>query len=332
MKNEAELPELIQRFFCEYLQLQRDCSLQTIHSYRDAFRLLLGFLSEKLKRSPEQLCLTDLDSDNILDFLDYLQSKRHNSARTRNQRLAAIRCFLRYAGRQVPDALRLTQRCIAIPRKKHKRCLIEYLSQGEIEAIIDAVDESTWSGQRDRILFSVMYNTGARVSELVSANVGDFIDRRPASLLLHGKGRKERMVPLWRETTSRLRKWVRRNNLTKNDPLFPNTFGDRLTRSGIEKRLKKAVQKACTQNPDLKGKKVSPHVFRHSTAMHLLQSGVDISVIALWMGHESTMTTHMYVTSDMKMKEEALNRLQPPKTRKTRYRPSDKLLEFLENL
>jgi integrase/recombinase XerD len=333
MKNDIlELPRMTQRFFCEYLGQQRDCSQQTIHSYRDTLRLLLQFLSDQLRRPPERLQLADLDADNVLRFLDYLQRARGNTVRTRNQRLACIRCFLRYVGRHVPEALGLTQRCMAIPRKKQDRRLIEYLSQAEVSSVLGALVDSTWSGQRDHVLFATMYNTGARVSEIASAKVGDFVDRRPASLLLHGKGSKERMVPLWRKTAGQIRVWIRRNQLPADGPLFPNGSGDRLTRSGIEKRLADAARRARVQNPDLRDKRVSPHVLRHSTAMHLLQSGVDLSVIALWMGHESMNTTHLYVTSDMKMKEEALDRLQAPSTRKTRYRPSDKLLAFLENL
>lgn len=327
-----ELPQLTQRFFCDYLERQRDCSQQTIHSYRDAIRLLLQFLAAKLNRSPEELRLADLDADNILRFLDHLQGKRRNSARTRNQRLAAIRCFLRYVGQHVPEALAATQRSMAIPRKKHQRRLIGYLTQEEIDAILGALDDSNWSGRRDRVLFVTMYNTGARVSEIAAAKVQDFLDRRPASLRLHGKGRKERLVPLWRETASQIRAWIRQNRLPADSPLFPNRDGDFLTRSGIEKRLAEAVRKARAQTSQLKGKKVTPHVLRHSTAMHLLQSGVDVTVIALWLGHESTSTTHLYVTSDMKMKEEALGKLQPPKHRKTRYSPSGKLLAFLQSL
>jgi integrase/recombinase XerD len=326
-----ELPQMMQRFFCDYLRQQRDCSQQTIHSYRDSLRLLLQFLSERLDRSPEWLRLADLNVDNILRFLDYLQRTRHNSARTRNQRLGAIRCFVRYIGHHVPDALVTAQRCMAIPRKKYERRLIGYLSPREIDAVLGATDDSTWSGRRDRVLFATMYNTGARVSEIASAKVGDFVDQRPASLRLHGKGRKERMVPLWHKTASQIRAWIRHNHLTPSSPLFANGFGNCLTRSGIEKRLATAVQKT-RHTSDLNGKRVSPHVLRHSTAMHLLQSGVDLAVVALWMGHESISTTHMYVTSDMKMKEEALDRLQAPMTRKTRYRPSGKLLAFLESL
>lgn len=331
-KDILELPQLMQRFFCEYLGQQRACSQQTIHSYRDTFRLLLQFLAQRLKRPPERLQLADLNADNILRFLDDIERTRGNSVRTRNQRLACIRSFLRYVGHHAPEALGLVQRCMAIPRKKQNRRLIEYLTQEQISSLLDALVDSTWSGQRDQVLFATMYNTGARVSEIASAKVADFIDRHPASLLLHGKGRKERLVPLWKETARQIRAWIQQNDLPAQAPLFSNVSGDPLTRSGIEKRLTDAARKACVNNPELCGKKVSPHVLRHSTAMHLLQTGVDLSVIALWMGHESINTTHMYVTSDMKMKEEALDRLQPPPAREMRYQPSDKLLAFLNNL
>ena len=331
-KDILELPQMMQRFFCEYLGQQRDCSQQTIHSYRDTLRLLLQFLAGQLKRSCERLRLADLDADNVLQFLDYLQRTRGNTARTRNQRLACIRCFLRYVGHHVPESLGLAHRCMAIPRKKQGRRLIDYLSLAEVSSVLDALVDSTWSGRRDYVLFATMYNTGARVSEIAVAKVGDFVDRRPASLLLHGKGRKERMVPLWHKTAGQIRAWIRQNQLPADAPLFPNGYGDQLTRSGIEKRLADAACRARAKNPDLRDKRVSPHVLRHSTAMHLLQSGVDLSVIALWMGHESVNTTHLYVTSDMKMKEEALGRIQAPSTRKKLYRPPDKILAFLESL
>ena len=221
---------------------------------------------------------------------------------------------------------------MAIPCKRYGQQPVDYLTRDEITALLGAPNTTTWSGRRDQVLFTVLYNTGARVSEVAMAKVYDVTWRRPASLRLHGKGRKDRVTPLWRKTASMLRDWMRHEKLPMDSPLFSNFRGDVMTRSGIAKRLDQAVARASAECPSLKGKSVSPHVLRHTTAMHLLQSGVDISVIALWLGHESITTTHRYMTADLNMKERALSMLQEPSTRKTRYQPSDKVLCFLESL
>jgi len=327
-----ELPDMIQRFFAIHLSLQRGVSPRTIASYRDTIRLLLTYLSEKLARPPERLRLADLCADHLLEFLDHLEKTRKNSARTRNQRRSAICSFLRYVGRQYPESMHLTQRAMAIPSKRFKRRAIDYLTLSEVEALLQAPDVSKWSGRRDRALFAVLYNTGARVSEIAAALVGDVSLSRPATLRLHGKGRKDRTVPLWRKTALLIRDWIRHQQLPSNSPLFPNAKGDGLTRSGIAKRLREAVRLASATCPSLNSKTVSPHVLRHTTAMHLLQSGVEVSVIALWLGHESPSTTHLYMTADLDMKEKALSLLHEPSTRRNRYKPSDKLLSFLESL
>lgn len=327
-----ELPDMIQRFFAIYLSQQRGVSPCTIASYRDTIRLLLTYISDRLARPPERLRLADLNADHLLEFLDHLERVRKNSPRTRNQRRAAICSFLRYVGRQYPESMHLTQRAMAIPSKRFKRRTIDYLTLSEVEALLQAPDSSKWSGRRDRVLFAVLYNTGARVSEIAGALVCDVSLSRPATLRLHGKGRKDRTVPLWRKTALLLRDWIRYQQLPSNSPLFPNAKGDNLTRSGIAKRLRKAIHLASTTCPSLNAKTVSPHVLRHTTAMHLLQSGVEISVIALWLGHENPSTTHLYMTADLDMKEKALSLLHEPSTRRNRYKPSDKLLSFLENL
>lgn len=327
-----ELPELLQRFFCVYLVQQRNASPRTIASYRDTFRLLLLFVADRLKSSVEKLKMTDLGSTQLLAFLDHMEQVRKNTARTRNQRLAAIRSFLRYVGRQTPDAMLIVQQALAIPRKKYERRMVDFLSHDEIEALLQAPPSDSWSGRRDRSLFLAMYNTGARVSEIAAARVGDIVWERPARLRLHGKGRKDRAVPLWRKTVTALRDWIRHNEFGPESPLFPNTEREAMTRSGVEKRLAIAAKQAVMQCSTLQGKVVSPHVLRHTTAMHLLQSGVDLTVIALWLGHESPATTHLYMTADVNMKATALSKLQEPSVRRTRYKPSDKLLTFLENL
>lgn len=333
MKNiSLELPDMLQRYFAFHLGRQRGVSPRTVESYRDTIRLLLMFLAEQLGRSPERLLLADLGAEHLLAFLDHLEQVRKNSARTRNQRRSAICSFLRYVGRQLPETMSYVQRALAIPYKRYAQQSVDYLTRNEIAALLQAPDASTWSGQRDRVLFTVLYNTGARVSEVAIATVHDVVWQRPASIHLHGKGRKDRITPLWRKTALMLRDWIRHEHLSADSPLFSNSRGETMTRSGIAKRLEQAVTLASGNCPSLKDKSISPHVLRHTTAMHLLQSGVDISVIALWLGHENITTTHRYMTADLNMKEKALAMLQEPSTRGTRYRPSDKVLSFLESL
>lgn len=327
-----ELPELLQRFFCVHLLQHRNASPCTVASYRDTIRLLLRFVADRLKRSPEHLKVADLHSENLLAFLDHAERARKNTARTRNQRLAAIRSFLRYVGQHVLEAAPLVQQALAIPRKRHERFLVGFLTREEIEAVLESPSPARWSGRRDRALFATMYNTGARVSEVVAARVADLAWGRPTSLRFHGKGRKERVIPLWRNTAAVLRDWLRQNEFAPESPLFPSATRQRMTRSGVEKRLAKAVKQARNGCKTLRGKTVSPHVLRHTTAMHLLQSGVDLTVIALWLGHEDPTTTHQYMTADLTMKEKALLRIQEPSVRRMRYKPPDKLLSFLEAL
>ncbi|NIA06923.1 MAG: tyrosine-type recombinase/integrase [Actinobacteria bacterium] len=328
-----ELPELLQQFFCGYLANQRNASSCTIASYRDTIRLLLQFLACQLNRPVDKLTLADLDAKNLMAFLNHLEKIRKNGARTRNQRLAAIRSFLRYVGRQVPDAMLIVQQALAIPKKQYERRLPDFLTREEVEALLESPPSDRWSGRRDRAMFLAMYNTGARVSEIVAARVADVVWGRPATLHLHGKGRKERVIPLWRKTAAVLRDWVRCNKLGPTSPLFPNVDGETMTRSGVEKRLARAAHKVMAQCRTLREKAVSPHVLRHTAAMHLLQSGVDLTVIALWLGHENPTTTHHYMTADLNMKARALSQVQEPSgVRRTRYRPASKLLSFLENL
>lgn len=332
-RRPIELPELLQQFFCLYLADQRNASSCTIASYRDTIRLLLQFLACHLKRPVDKLKLADLCPKHLLAFLCHLERVRKNGARTRNQRLAAIHSFLRYVGRQSPEAMLIVQQALAIPRKQYERRIVDFLNREEIEAVLQSPPSDRWSGRRDRAMFLAMYNTGARVSEIVAARVADVVWGRPATLHLHGKGRKERVIPLWRKTAAVLRDWVRCNKLGPTSPLFPNVDRETMTRSGVEKRLARATHTAMAQCRTLREKAVSPHVLRHTTAMHLLQSGVDLTVIALWLGHEDPTTTHHYMTADLNMKARALSQVQEPSgVRRTRYRPASKLLSFLENL
>ena len=323
---------LVQDFFCQRLLTQRNASPQTVTSYRDTFCLFLGYAQRCTGKPPTAMGLPDMDAPLVLGFLDHLETERGNSVRTRNARLTAIRSFLHYAAHRDPGSLQVIERVLAIPVKRYERPLLEALSREEIEAILAAPDVSTRSGHRDHVLLATLYNTGARVSEITAARVADAALGQSSSVRIHGKGRKQRVVPLWKATAARLREWLARTRLPAEAPLFPNRNGDPMTRSGVADRLRTLVAKATQHCPSLKGHRISPHTIRHATALHLLQSGVDITAIALWLGHESPATTHLYIEADMKMKEQVLRKLAPPPTHRAPFRPNDQLLAFLEGL
>jgi integrase/recombinase XerD len=325
--------KLVQSFFTEYLVHQRALSPRTIAAYRDTFRLLLTFAEKTTGKPPTRIRLTDINAKLVLAFLAHLEKVRKNAARTRNARLAAIRSFLKYATHHDVSALETIQQTMAIPMKRFDRPMLGFLSREEMQAILEAPDPHSWTGQRDRVLFAVLYNTGARVSEIINVRTKDAtLDTSPSVHIL-GKGRKQRTVPLWRATVTLLRAWKRRlGTIPPDAPLFPNRDGAPMSRSNVRQRLELVIRIAAEKHPQLLKRVISPHTFRHTTAMHLLQSGVDITVIALWLGHESPATTHMYVEADLAMKEHALSKLRPLKTKSVRYRPPDQLLEFLQNL
>ncbi len=328
----TDLARLLQQFFCQRLLQQQRASPQTISSYRDTFRLLLRFAEQHLGRSVSTLCLRDRDVELVLAFLDHLEGTRGNSVRSRNARFAAIRAFLHYAALQEPTALVQIQRVMAIPMKRFDRPLVGFLSGEEMEAIIRAPDPGTWSGQRDQLLLLMLYNTGARVSELIGIHRSDVDSPAYRAVQLHGKGRKQRILPLWQRTTQLLRAWLPRISVTPEQPLLPNRFGAAMSRSGVEQRLQLAVMTAAESCPSLRARQISPHVIRHTTAMQLLQAGVDLAVIALWLGHEQVNTTHQYLEADLTMKEATLAKLQPPGTTPGRHQPSADVLAFLESL
>ncbi len=332
LNNPTEFAALIQRFFLQRLMQQRNVSPRTVEAYRDTFRLLFGYAEQCLHKSPAHLTLNDFNAELILGFLDHLESVRNNCIRSRNARLAAVHSFSRYLALQSPPALHLAQRILAIPSKRFDKPTLGFLSPEEIRAVLAAPDLVTWFGQRDRVMLQVLYNTGARVSEVIGIRIADVtIDGAPC-VRLHGKGRKQRTVPLWRETAIQIRQWLQHQCLQTDQPLLPNRHGKPMTRANVAERIALAVRKAEGQCPQLRGRHITPHAFRHTVALHLLQSGVDITVIALWLGHESTATTHGYIELDMAMKERALQALSPPAIKKARYRPSDALLKFLEDL
>ena len=311
------LGPVLQRYFCEHMINQRRLSPRTVSSYRDTFRLFLGFVEERRGIRPDDVRVADLDAKCVLEFLDALERSRQNSARTRNARLAAIRSFFRFAARADPLTLAIAQPVLAIPSKRFDRGVVRHLAPAQMQALLDVPDGSSWSGMRDRVLVTLLYNTGARVSEVAALKVADVRLERAGSVLLHGKGRKERAVPLWNATARLLRAWLRQTNATPDAPLIPNGRGAHMTRSGVEQRLRVLVRRATTNRPDLAHVRISPHVIRHTTAMHLLQSGVDLSVIAMWLGHESLETTHQYLDADLESKKRALDHLPVPRVRRS---------------
>jgi integrase/recombinase XerD len=329
---QISFPQLVQDFFLRRLIAQRGASARTVESYRDAFELLFSFAEHHIGKSPSAMTLADLNAPFVLDFLDHLETVRANSVRTRNARLAAIHSFMRYAAIRDPASLPITQQVLAIPAKRFDRPILGYLTREQITAILTAPDASTWSGQRDMVLLATAYNTGARVSELTGLQVRDVLRDRQTAVHLHGKGRKQRVIPLWKSTAGQLRAWLNEINSAPEAPVFPNRAGAPMTRSGVRDRLDRAVATAEQSCPSLHGQHVTPHTLRHSTAMHLLQSGTDLAVIALWLGHSSPATTHQYLEADLAAKEAVLRRLSDPGTTPTRFKPSDQLLAFLQDL
>jgi site-specific recombinase XerD len=323
---------LAQAFFAEHLQQQRAMSPRTVAAYRDAFVLFLDFAKSRLRKQPTAMRLCEVTPALILAFLDHLEHERGNSVRSRNARLAALRAFLKFAGRRDVTALHAVEQALSVPMKRFERPMIGYLTREEMLAIIGEPDGS-WTSQRDHLLLRMLYNTGARVSELVAVRMADVVLDGAACVHLHGKGRKQRAVPLWHSTVKQIKAWLKLNpQLEPNSPLLPNRDGNAMTRNNVTQRLALAVKATAASQPQLAKRRISPHTVRHTTAMHLLQSGVDITVIALWLGHESPVTTHHYVEADLAMKERALAKLNEPDASLRRYRAPDSLIEFLKTL
>lgn len=326
---------LVQAFFAEHLLNQKHASARTVAAYRDTFRLFLRFIHAANSVELATFTVADLDAPIILAFLDHIEQQRHNCIRSRNARLAAIRSFFRFVQLREPASLAIASRVLAIPVKRMERKLVGYLTRSEIDAILATPDRTCWNGRRDHALLLTLYNSGARVSEIIAVRRDDIALGAPASLKLHGKGRKERAVPLWTKTAHVLRTWLHEldgHGGRFGDLAFPNARARPLSRYGVSYLLSQCAKRAIPPCPSLSNKHVSPHLIRHSTAMHLLQAGVDISVIALWLGHESIETTHGYVEADLAMMEKALGTLPSAGTAPRRFKPDDKLLTFLATL
>ncbi len=324
--------KLLQEFFAVWLIKEREASPNTIASYRDCFRLLLEFLQQKLHKAPSELELEDLDAPVIREFLQYLEEQRGNGPRTRNARLAAIRAFFRYVAFQEPQLSALIQRVLAIPTKRWEKKDVDFLTREEVQAILEVIDTSTWAGQRDRALLALLAQTGLRVSEGVALRCEDIRLGQQPHVCCQGKGRKQRCVPVRRELAQTLSDWLKGRGAQPSDPLFPNARGDSLSRDGVAYLLKKHVTVACQTCPTLADKRVSPHVLRHTLAMDLLYHGVDQTVIALWLGHESVESTQCYLHANLKLKQKILDKTAPWDLPPGRYRPPDSLLAFLDSL
>ncbi len=323
---------LAQAFFAEHLQQQRAMSPRTVTAYRDAFVLFLQFAQARLRKQPTAITLQEITPSLILAFLDHLEHERRNAVRTRNARLAALRAFLKFAGRRDVTALHIVEQALGVPMKRFERPMRGFLTRPEMMAIIGKPN-GTWTSQRDHLLLRMLYNTGARVSEIISVTVADVMLDGVACVLLHGKGRKQRTVPLWPSTVRHIRAWLRRNpQLQSGSALLPNRDGRAMSRSNVTQRLALAVQAARITWPQLANRRISPHIIRHTTAMHLLQSGTDPETLALWLGHESPTTTHQYVEADLAIKESALARLREPDAAIRRYKAPDSLMQFLKTL
>jgi site-specific recombinase XerD len=332
MKNHTDFAGLMEGFFTERLVAQRRVSPQTISSYRDAFRLLLAFVQTRLKKAPSELHLTDLDAALVSGFLDHLERHRHNTVRSRNARLTAIHSFYRYAALQCPEHSALIQRVLAMPSKRYEHRDIAFLTRPEVDALLAAPNQATWTGRRDYVLLLVAVQTGLRVSELTGLRCADAVLDAAAYVQCRGKGRKERCTPLRKEAAAVLRRWLRERNGQPQEALFPNARGGSLSRDGVEYILSRHTTTAAKDCPSFKTKRVSPHVLRHTAAMDLLQAGVDRAVIALWLGHETLNTVQAYLHANLKLKEQALAKTAPVGAKSGRYRPDDKLLAFLKSL
>jgi site-specific recombinase XerD len=325
-------PILLERFFTQRLMQQREASAHTIASYRDTFRLLLKFVQKRLCKAPCTLSLEDIDARIVVDFLAELEKVRKVTARTRNLRLTAIHSFFRYVAFEAPAHAAQIQRVLAIPPKRFARKLVPFLNRPEVDALLAAPDQRTWSGRRDHAFILLAVQTGLRLSELTGLRREDLHLETGAHVRVIGKGRKERCTPLSKNTRSVLVAWLKEPPKQPQQPVFPNARGARLSAHGVHYLVAKHVAAATRICPSLGSKRVSPHVLRHAAAMDLLRQGIDRSVIALWLGHESIETTQMYLDADLELKQRVLDAVVPPNGKPGRYRPGDKLLAFLNNL
>lgn len=328
----ATLPGLIQRFFVDRLLSQLGASAHTVASYRDTFRLLLAFASKRQGRAPSRLSLENIDAALVTDFLDNLERERGNTVRTRNTRLAAVHAFFHFVAYSEPASSLHCQRILAIPTKRHEKKLVDFLSEQETAALVAAPDRTTWIGRRDHILLLVATETGLRNAELRSLRRRDVDLAVGAHVRCSGKGRKTRCTPLRREVATALDGWLAECGGGPDEPVFRSSRGGFLSADALQRLVARHVAAASAECPSLVDRRITPHTLRHTTAMALLRRGVDQTVIALWLGHESVETTQIYLHADMQLKERALAHADPTGAPPSRFKPPDPLLAFLKSL
>ena len=328
----STLAPSLQAYFTERLIGQRAASPNTIAAYKLTFRLLLGFASKVTGKAPSRLDIADLDAPLVASFLDHLEQNRHNSVATRNNRLAAVHSLFGYLALHHPEHAATIGRVLAVPPKRTERNLVTYLTDAEVEAVLGTCDKATWTGRRDHAMFSLAVQTGLRISELAALTRDDITIGPGANVRTVGKGRKERRTPLISSIAAVLKAWLREQPGIPEDPLFPTTTGRHLSRDAIERRLALHVAGAAQRCPSLKAKRVTTHTLRHTAAMRLLAAGNDITVIALWLGHEQVATTQIYLHADLTHKQRAIERTRPLGVKPGRFQPRDALLAFLEAL
>jgi integrase/recombinase XerD len=328
----SALAPTLQAFFTQRLMTQRRASAQTVAAYRDTFRLLLRFVAAQTSKLPAALAFADLDAPTIGAFLEHLEKERHNTVRTRNARLVAIHSLFRFAALRHPEDAAVIERVLAIPQKRYDRALVSFLTAPEVQALLDCPDRSTWIGRRDHALLLVAIQTGLRVSELTALRCSDAVLTAGAHIRCQGKGRKERCTPLTKQAAGVVRRWLAERQGNPSDALFPSRRGTALSTDAVARPVTKYTRAAGACCPSLLVKNVTPHVLRHTSAMLLREAGVDISVIALWLGHERLESAQIYLHADLALKERALNRTTPPNVPPGRYRPSDAVLAFLDEL
>lgn len=327
-----DLAALLQGFFTDKLDRHMNASVHTKAAYADTFRLLLTFAQRATGIAPSSLSLADLDADLIGGFLQHLETERGNSVATRNARRAALRSFFTYASYRAPESLATISQVLAIPPKRTKRTLVSFLTQPEAEALVAAPDTSTWLGRRDRLLLHLGIQTGLRASELTSIRTGDIQLGPHSQLECLGKGRRQRVIPLQKNTAKLVTAWLGELPPTPDGPLFPTSTGAALTRAAVGKLVARHVKSAAQQCPSLAAKNVTPHTLRHTCAMSLLHAGIDTASIALWLGHANIQTTQIYLHADLELKRRALGRLPPLDERPpARYQASDALIAFLKS-
>ncbi|BAO92665.1 site-specific integrase [Caballeronia cordobensis] len=332
MSASASLAPLLESFFTQRLMQQRQASPHTISSYRDTFRQFLKFAEQRLHKSPSRMDFKEIDAPLIIAFLDDLEKRQGVSVRSRNLRLTAIHSFFRYAAFEAPAHSAQIQRVLAIPSKRFTRTMVNFLTRPEVDALLSAPDERIWSGRRDHAFLLLAVQTGLRLSEMTSLKRDDLVLGAGAHVRVIGKGRKERCTPIARSTLAVLKSWLREPQRGAEDVLFPSAKGERLSVHGVQYMLNKHRETASKECPSLQLKRVTVHCLRHTMAMDLLQAGIDRSVIALWLGHESVETTQIYLEATLAMKEQALAKTSPLRGKAGRFKPTDHLLSFLNGL